>query len=73
MNLRREFLASCRNEKIPENTARQLAEVFRDEKLLKDVFDGQIETPKSNSIGGPKDIRKTEGRKSGAGLYMPIR
>ena len=32
MGLLRGFLATCRSEKIPENTARQLAEVFRDEK-----------------------------------------
>lgn len=31
MNLLRRFLASCIREKIPENTARQLTEAFKDE------------------------------------------
>ena len=48
MSLRRGFLASCRHEKIPEKTARQLAEVFRDEKgryprTFKEVLRGVCE------------------------------
>ena len=32
MNLRRGFLSSCKREKIPENTAFELAETFREER-----------------------------------------